>query len=86
MADIRRRNGAKGITYQVRYRSKATRSGYMYKTFATAKEARAFREDSSACNTARPRNSEITTIEQAVQRCCGYRMVDRAAPVVLLNA
>jgi integrase len=84
MADIRRRNGAKGITYQVRYPSKATKSGYAYKTFATAKEARAFREDSSARNTARPRSSEITTIEQAVQRwldVCEHEGRDGRDPV-----
>ena len=44
MADIRKRNGSKGITYQVRYPSKATKSGYAYKTFLTLKEAREFRE------------------------------------------
>ena len=44
MADIRKRKGTKGITYQVRYPSKATKSGYAYKTFLTAKEAREFRE------------------------------------------
>ena len=35
MTDIRKRKGAKGITYQVRYPSKATKSGYAYKTFLT---------------------------------------------------
>ena len=45
MADIRKRNGLKGTTYQVRYPSKTTKSGYVYATFATLKEARAFRED-----------------------------------------
>ena len=44
MADIRKRNGSKGITYQVRYPSKATKSGYAFKTFLTLKEAREFRE------------------------------------------
>jgi integrase len=44
MADIRKRKGTKGTTYQVRYPSKATKSGYAYKTFLTAKEAREFRE------------------------------------------
>ena len=84
MADIRKRNGAKGITYQVRYPSKATKSGYAYKTFATAKQARAFREDSSARNTARPRNSEITSVEQAVQRwldVCEHEGRDGRDPV-----
>ena len=40
MADIRKRNGLKGTTYQVRYPSKTTKSGYAYATFATLKEAR----------------------------------------------
>ena len=44
MADIRKRSGSKGITYQVRYPSKAAKSGYAYKTFLTLKEAREFRE------------------------------------------
>jgi integrase len=84
MADIRKRNGSKGITYQVRYPSKATKSGYAYKTFLTLKEARAFREDSSARNTARPRYSEIATIEQAVQRwldVCEHEGRDGRDPV-----
>jgi integrase len=45
MADIRKRVGKKGITYQVRYPSKAAKSGYAFATFSTLKEARAFRED-----------------------------------------
>jgi len=44
MADIRKRSGSKGITYQVRYPSKGSKSGYAYKTFLTLKEARGFRE------------------------------------------
>ena len=40
MSDIRKRVGRKGITYQVRYPSKATKSGYAYKTFGTLEEAR----------------------------------------------
>jgi hypothetical protein len=40
MSDIRKRVGRKGATYQVRYPSKASKSGYAYKTFATLKEAR----------------------------------------------
>ncbi|WP_409313933.1 tyrosine-type recombinase/integrase [Pseudomonas putida] len=44
MSDIRKKTGKKGITYQVRYADKGSKSGYSYKTFATAKEARQFRE------------------------------------------
>jgi integrase len=84
MADIRKRKGSKGITYQVRYPSKATKSGYAYKTFATAKQAGEFREDSGARNTTRPRSSEITTVEQAVQRwldVCEHEGRDGRDPV-----
>lgn len=44
MADIRKRVGKKGTTYQVRYPSAATESGYAFKSFDTLKEARAFVE------------------------------------------
>ncbi len=44
MSDIRKRTGNKGTTYQVRYPSSATKSGYAYKTFDTMKAARAFTE------------------------------------------
>jgi integrase len=48
MSDIRKRTGNKGTTYQVRYASSATKSGYAYKTFGTMKEARAFLESGRA--------------------------------------
>lgn len=48
MADIRKRIGAKGTTYQVRYPSKTVKSGYAYATFETMKEARAFSENLGA--------------------------------------
>jgi integrase len=48
LADIRKRTGAKGTTYQVRYPSKAVKSGYAYATFDTMKEARAFSENLGA--------------------------------------
>src|SRR5205823_12278332 len=41
---IRKRSGSKGITYQVRCPSKASKSGYAFKTYSTLKEAREFRE------------------------------------------
>jgi integrase len=84
MADIRKRDGQKGATYQVRYPSKMAKSGYAYATFATLKEARAFREDSSARNVARPRNAELTTVGQAVQRwldVCEHEGRDGRDPV-----
>jgi integrase len=48
LADIRKRTGAKGPTYQVRYPSKASKSGYAYASFETLKEARAFSENLGA--------------------------------------
>lgn len=45
MADIRKRKGSKGITYQVRYASQTAKSGYAYATFDTLKQARAFTEN-----------------------------------------
>lgn len=50
MADIRKRTGAKGTTYQVRYPSNATKSGFAYATFATLKEARAFTQNLGSLN------------------------------------
>ncbi len=68
MADIRKRNGSKGITYQVRYPSKAAKSGYAYKSFETLKEARDFREDSAARRKNGPLSTEIRTVEQGLQK------------------
>ncbi|MER3352627.1 MAG: site-specific integrase [Hoeflea sp. D1-CHI-28] len=48
MSDIRKRTGKKGTTYQVRYPSEATKTGYAYKTFETMKEARAWLESGRA--------------------------------------
>ena len=45
MSDIRKRNGTKGATYQVRYASKASKTGYAYAAFETLKEARSFTEN-----------------------------------------
>lgn len=44
MADIRKRTGKKGTTYQVRYADESAASGYSFKTFRTRKEAQQFRE------------------------------------------
>jgi integrase len=84
MSDIRKRKGARGITYQVRYPSKATKTGYAYKTFLTMKEARGFREDSSKRNVASPRHAEIVTVEQGVQKwldVCEHEGRDGRDPV-----
>lgn len=67
MADIRKRRGAKGVTYQVRYPSQASESGYAYASFLTRKEASAFLESGKAApQHSCPRN-DIGTVRQAVQ-------------------
>lgn len=68
MADIRKRNGAKGVTYQVRYASKSSKTGYAYATFDTLKEAREFREDSRKRRDNVTAGSEIQTIPQAIDK------------------
>jgi integrase len=69
MADIRKRKGAKGTTYQVRYPSKATKSGYAYKTFLTKKEAREFHESGEAKKTGSARSGGgIVTVADGVKK------------------
>lgn len=68
MADIRKRIGKKGTTYQVRYPSTATKTGYAFKSFDTLKEARAFVESGKARASASPYNSEIKTVDKAIQK------------------
>ena len=60
MADIRKRTGKKGTTYQVRYASKTAKGGYDYATFDTLKEARAFLESGETKKTgpAQQRNQD----------------------------
>lgn len=67
MADIRKRTGAKGTTYQVRYPSKASKSGHAYATFDTRKEAVEFRDNSRGLKNA-PRKSDILLVEDGVQK------------------
>lgn len=67
MSDIRKRAGRKGVTYQVRYPSKAAKSGYAYATFDTLKEARAFRENAGARSGSAPPSTAIGTVPEAVQ-------------------
>jgi integrase len=65
MADIRKRTARKGTTYQVRYPSNATESGYAYATFATLKEARHFAQrEIPDLGWAHP--TEIKTVDQAI--------------------
>ena len=68
MADIRKRTGKKGTTYQVRHPSNQTKSGYAFKSFDTLKEARAFIESGAAKNSYSAVRSDIRTIEQAVRK------------------
>lgn len=68
MSDIRKRVGRKGVTYQVRYPSKAAKSGYAYKTFDTLKEARAFVESGKARAAGGPTDSSIRTVSQAIDK------------------
>ncbi|MDJ0922912.1 MAG: hypothetical protein QNI84_17430, partial [Henriciella sp.] len=51
----------------MRYASKATKSGFAYKTFRTLKEARAFTEN-LGCRPAGPLDNSIRTVEQAIDR------------------
>ena len=68
MADIRKRVGKKGVTYQVRYPSKAAKTGYAFATFSTLKEARAFREDGRGRAASAPQSTELRTVRQGVQK------------------
>jgi integrase len=65
MSDIRKRTGKNGTTYQVRYPSRGSTTGFAYKTFASLKEARAFREDAAARKGAAPASADIRTVAQA---------------------
>lgn len=67
MADIRKRKGAKGVSYQVRYPSKTAKSGYAFSSFSTLKEAREFLESGKARNRRDIRHSEIKTVLQAIE-------------------
>ena len=65
MADIRKRTGTKGTTYQVRYPSNTTKSGYTYATFNTLKEARAFLESGSLRKRGHARSGDVGTVAEA---------------------
>lgn len=84
MSDIRKRAGAKGATYQVRYAEPGAASGYAYKTFDTAKEARAFREDAAARaanGTQRGDHCSVAGAIDAWLRVCEKEGRDGRAPV-----
>lgn len=84
MADIKKRIGAKGTTYQVRYANPGATSGYSYKTFDTAKEARAFREDAAARAQEGSRRGDAWSVADAVDTwlvVCEKEGRDGRAPV-----
>lgn len=86
MSDIRKRTGAKGTTYQVRYPSKAAKSGYAYATFETRKQALEFRDGSGQLRTKPQRHSEIRTVKQGLQKwldVCEKEGRDGRHPVTL---
>jgi integrase len=68
MVDIRKRTGAKGTNYQVRYPSGSTKSGYAYATFDTQKEAREFVEGGGAKARHRDLDTSLCTVAQAVDK------------------
>lgn len=68
MSDIRKRTGEKGTTYQVRYASKATKTGYAYATFDTLKAARDFIESGKARKAQGIVGSRIKSVEDAIDQ------------------
>jgi len=81
MSDIRKRTGAKGTTYQVRYADPSSKTGYSYRTFETAKAARDFREGPKA---GAARTSSLMTVGAAVEewlRICQMEGRDGRPPV-----
>lgn len=69
MSDIRKRVGKKGTTYQVRYPSSSTKSGYTYATFQTRKEAVEFIESGKTkrASSASP-YPDIKTVRDATEK------------------
>ena len=68
MSDIRKRVGKKGTTYQVRYPSKSTKSGYAFKSFDTLKEARAFIESGKTKEFDSGLDTSIRAVPKAIER------------------
>lgn len=83
MADIRKRTSVNGTTYQVRYPTNATKSGYGYSTFSTMKEARAFRENSSDQKRLR-KVATVATVVEATElwlKACGTEGINGREPI-----
>jgi len=68
MSDIRKRSGAKGSTYQVRYPNPATKSGYAYASFETRKEALEFRENAAGRKSVSTTSHSIRTVADGLQK------------------
>lgn len=68
MTDIRKRTGKSGTTYQVRYASSRTKSGYAYATFATRKEAVAYVESGLIRANDSISDRSIKTVPQAIEK------------------
>lgn len=68
MADIRKRAGKNGATYQVRYSGPGSKSGYAYATFDTMKAARAFVESGKAGGYDGVTDRSIRTVPAAIDR------------------
>jgi integrase len=86
MSDIRKRTGKNGTTYQVRYPTTKTKSGYAYATFATRKEALDFRENSGSLKTGHRPHRDIRTVAQGLQKwldVCEKEGRDGRVPVTL---
>ncbi len=86
MADIRKRVGKKGTTYQVRYPSKSTKSGYAFKSFDTLKEARAFLESGDARKATASPQPEFRSVQEATHRwlqICEKEGLNGREPVTL---
>lgn len=84
MSDIRKRVGPKGTTYQVRYPSTSTKSGYAYKSFNTRKAARAFLDEIAGRRFVGPLDPAIQTMHEAVDtwiRICEREGRDGRDPV-----
>lgn len=84
MSDIRKRVGRKGTTYQVRYPSKSSKTGYAYKTFTTRKEAQTFLDSGVARLSASIGSGQIKTVAQATDewlRICEKEGLNGREPV-----
>lgn len=84
MADIRKRTGSKGTTYQVRYADPGSKTGYSYKNFGTRKEAIAFREDAATRAASASARGDSLSVAEAIDTwlaVCEKEGRDGRAPV-----